>query len=152
MSLQKQPPKVHYSFISAPLTTTMPQSLLTLCLILAVTLEMRGPITSVGPLANLLTTELSLTANQYGLVASLPIIAFGLFSFIAPLEMRGPITSVGPLANLLTTELSLTANQYGLVASLPIIAFGLFSFIAPAAVRDAWTDYVGRTFSELIND
>ncbi len=90
----------------APLTTTMPQSLLTLCLILAVTLE-----------------------------------------------MRGPITSVGPLANLLTTELSLTANQYGLVASLPIIAFGLFSFIAPAAVRrDAWTDYVGRTFSELIND
>ena len=66
----------------------MPQSLLTLCLILAVTLEMRGPITSVGPLANLLTTELSLTANQYGLVASLPIIAFGLFSFIAPAAVR----------------------------------------------------------------
>ena len=66
----------------------MPQSLLTLCLILAVTLEMRGPITSVGPLANLLTTELSLTANQYGLVASLPIIAFGLFSFIAPVAVR----------------------------------------------------------------
>ena len=58
----------------------MPQTLLTLCLILAVTLEMRGPITSVGPLANLLTTELALTPNQYGLVASLPILAFGLFS------------------------------------------------------------------------
>lgn len=66
----------------------MPQTLLPLCLILAVTLEMRGPITSVGPLANLLTTELALTPNQYGLVASLPILVFGLFSFIAPSVVR----------------------------------------------------------------
>ena len=66
----------------------MPQTLLTLCLILAVTLEMRGPITSVGPLANLLTTELALTPNQYGLVASLPILAFGLFSFVAASVVR----------------------------------------------------------------
>ena len=55
-----------------------------LALILAATLEMRGPITAVGPLAGRLTSELGLSASEYGLAAALPIAAFGLFSFAAP--------------------------------------------------------------------
>lgn len=66
----------------------MPQTLVTLCLILAVTLEMRGPITSVGPIADLITCDLALSASEYGLVASLPILAFGLLSFAAPATAR----------------------------------------------------------------
>ena len=38
-----------------------------LALILAATLEMRGPITAVGPLAGRLTSELGLSASEYGL-------------------------------------------------------------------------------------
>lgn len=55
-----------------------------LALILAATLEMRGPITAVGPLAGRLTSELGLSASEYGLAAALPVAAFGLFSFAAP--------------------------------------------------------------------
>lgn len=59
-----------------------------LALILAATLEMRGPITAVGPLAGRLTSELGLSASEYGLAAALPIAAFGLFSFAAPAAAR----------------------------------------------------------------
>lgn len=59
-----------------------------LVLILAATLEMRGPITAVGPLAGRLTSELGLSASEYGLAAALPIAAFGLFSFAAPAAAR----------------------------------------------------------------
>ena len=55
-----------------------------LALILAATLEMRGPITAIGPLAGRLTSELGLSASEYGLAAALPVAAFGLFSFAAP--------------------------------------------------------------------
>lgn len=55
-----------------------------LALILAATLEMRGPITAIGPLAGRLTPELGLSASEYGLAAALPVAAFGLFSFAAP--------------------------------------------------------------------
>lgn len=59
-----------------------------LALILAATLEMRGPVTAVGPLAGRLTEELGLSPSEYGLVAALPIAAFGLFSFAAPPAAR----------------------------------------------------------------
>ena len=66
----------------------MSKSLATALIIIAVTLEMRGPVTCVGPLADRLTADMMLSAAQYGLVAALPIAAFGLISFAAPFAAR----------------------------------------------------------------
>ena len=66
----------------------MSKSLAAALIIIAVTLEMRGPVTCVGPLADRLTADMMLSAAQYGLVAALPIAAFGLISFAAPSAAR----------------------------------------------------------------
>ena len=66
----------------------MSKSLAAALIIIAVTLEMRGPVTCVGPLADRLTADMMLSAAQYGLVAALPVAAFGLISFAAPSAAR----------------------------------------------------------------
>lgn len=52
--------------------------------LLAVTLLMRGPVTSVGPLSDEIVGRLAIGYAEYGLLAALPIAVFGLVSFPAP--------------------------------------------------------------------
>ncbi len=50
--------------------------------IILISLNLRAPITSVGPIANLLQEYYGLNAAQVGLLTSLPLLAFGIVSFL----------------------------------------------------------------------
>lgn len=50
--------------------------------IILISLNLRAPITSVGPIVDVMQTHYGLSAAQAGLLTSLPLLAFGLVSFI----------------------------------------------------------------------
>ncbi|GAB0172630.1 CynX/NimT family MFS transporter [Helicobacter trogontum] len=50
--------------------------------IILISINLRGPITSVGPIANLLQDYYELSSAQVGLLTSLPLLAFGVVSFL----------------------------------------------------------------------
>lgn len=52
--------------------------------IIFVAMNLRAPITSVGPLISLMTKELSLSSAQAGLVTTIPLIMFAIISPLAP--------------------------------------------------------------------
>lgn len=45
---------------------------------------LRGPITGVPPVLNVIADDLTLTPTQAGLVSTLPLLCFGVFAFITP--------------------------------------------------------------------
>lgn len=53
--------------------------------IILISINLRAPITSVGPIANLLQEYYGLSAAQAGLLTSLPLLAFGIVSFLVAL-------------------------------------------------------------------
>lgn len=53
--------------------------------IMLISINLRAPITSVGPIANLLQEYYGLSAAQAGLLTSLPLLAFGVVSFLVAL-------------------------------------------------------------------
>ena len=50
--------------------------------IIFVAFNLRPAITSVGPLTNMMRTELQLTNGQVGLLTTLPILAFAMMSIM----------------------------------------------------------------------
>ena len=128
----------------------MQKSLAAALIIIAVTLQMRGPVTCVGPLAERLTSEMALTAALYGLVSALPIAAFGLVSFAAPAAAR----RFGLCGAVFLFLISLTAG--GFIRSLPIypalllgtllIGAGIASLnvLMPVVIKDRFPQNAGR--------
>lgn len=55
-----------------------------LCVIL-ISLNLRAPITTIGPIVNELIKEFNLTNTQIGILSSIPLFCFFIFSLIAPL-------------------------------------------------------------------
>ncbi|GAB3716297.1 MFS transporter [Mariniluteicoccus flavus] len=51
---------------------------------LAITLQLRAPITSVPPALDRISATLHLTPTVAGLVTSLPLVCFGVFAFVTP--------------------------------------------------------------------
>ncbi len=85
----------------------MPAShlLLSLSLLTAV-LMMRGPVTCVGPVADIVMREFSLSYAAFGVLTALPIAAFGLFSFAAHPLSRATGSVNTALAAALTAVLA----------------------------------------------
>ena len=52
--------------------------------ILLLAANMRGSIVGLGPLAEIIGTDLSLSGSQLGLLSSLPVLSFGVLSIFAP--------------------------------------------------------------------
>lgn len=61
-------------------TTT---SALALCTLFLMAFAMRGPVTSVGPAADVVLRDFGLSYQAFGVLNALPVLAFGLFSFPA---------------------------------------------------------------------
>ena len=51
---------------------------------LGATLLMRGPVTSIGPIAEDIRRAFEISYSEYGILTAIPIACFGLFSFAAP--------------------------------------------------------------------
>lgn len=61
-------------------TTT---SALALCTLFLMAFAMRGPVTSVGPAADVVLRDFGLSYQAFGVLNALPVLAFGFFSFPA---------------------------------------------------------------------
>jgi CP family cyanate transporter-like MFS transporter len=98
--------------------------LVKLLAILIVTLNLRGAITCVGPLLETIQDQFGLTGTAAGLLASLPLFAFGLLSPYA-----------APLAHRLGMEQAILVSLLALLAGLGI-----------RYVDSIWALYVGTVF------
>lgn len=87
---------------TAPLSPTSGQGLRLLLAILIVGLNLRGAVTSVGPLLHLIQDELGLSSAAAGFLTSLPLFAFALVSPYAALLARRIGMEMAIFAALLT--------------------------------------------------
>ena len=68
--------------------------------IVTAAMVMRGPVTCVGPMADAIMQAFAVSVTDYGLLAALPIVAFGVFSFVA-----SPLTAPLGLARAAVTAM-----------------------------------------------
>ncbi|RRN76476.1 MFS transporter, partial [Pseudoxanthomonas sp. SGD-10] len=59
-------------------------ALITIVGIIFIAANLRAPITSVGPVVSEISTQLNMNKFQSGLITTIPLLAFGFLSLIAP--------------------------------------------------------------------
>ena len=84
---------------------------------------MRGPVTGVGPVAAEVVAAYGTTWSLYGLLAALPVAAFGLCSFLAP-ALQARLGLCGAASAALALLLLGTALRF--IANLAAFAGGMF--------------------------
>lgn len=110
---------------------------------------MRGPVTMVGPVAHDITTQYHLTPTLYGYLTSLPLWAFGLFSFSATywaqrLSLKGALL-LAALGVALGCSLRVVESHYTLYVGTLLVGAGiaLLNVLVPVSIRAAWPQRVG---------
>ncbi len=129
----------------------MPASriLLSLSLLTAV-LMMRGPVTCVGPVADIVMREFSLSYAAFGVLTALPIAAFGLFSFAAhPLSRAtGSVNTAlaAALAAVLAGSLLRLSDAAPLYAGTVSVGAGiaLLNVSMPVVLRARFPNHLNR--------
>ena len=84
---------------------------------------MRGPVTGVGPVAAEVVAAYGTTWSLYGLLAALPVAAFGLCSFLAP-ALQARLGLCGAASAALGLLFLGTALRF--IANLAAFAGGMF--------------------------
>ena len=116
---------------------------------LSVTFVMRGPVTSVGPLAHEICDAMAVGWDAYGTLSALPIAAFGIFSFIAPSLVRRFGLWGGIAAALLIlfagAVLRMAANWSVLLAATAFVGAGIavLNVLMPVVVKTVWVQKSG---------
>lgn len=113
-----------------------------------ITIMLRPPVASIGPLLNEIITDLQLTPVMSGLLASAPVLCFGVGAFASPRLVRRFGVDGGMfivlLVVLFAVALRLTLGYPGLL--IGTIAAGLAIAIAnvllPTVVRDRYPKHV----------
>ncbi len=86
--------------------------------IVALAVNLRGPISGVGPVLDLLIDELSLGAVQVSLLTAAPVVCFGIFGVLTPrLTSRLGVDATAALALLVLTA-GLLLRSIGMVSTL----------------------------------
>lgn len=117
--------------------------------LLAVTLLMRGPVTSVGPLSEEIVARLAIGYAEYGLLAALPIAVFGLVSFPAPgIGRRFGLKGAAALAVLLLAAGSalrgIALSEALWTGTLFVGAgIGLLNVVMPVVVKTWFAERLG---------
>lgn len=117
--------------------------------LLAVTLLMRGPVTSVGPLSNEIVGRLAIGYAEYGLLAALPIAVFGLVSFPAPgIGRRFGLKGAAAIAVLLLaagSALRGVAVPAALWTGTLLVGagIGLLNVVMPVVVKNWFAERLG---------
>lgn len=126
------------------LSNKMPKSLLSLVIIaiLLLAVNMRSPIIGFGAVAHLVQADLDLTTKTIGMIGTIPMIAFGLSSFIAPkISQKIGLETTLLLASLLLAmgifcrvwQLDFLALLIGTV--LLSLAISLGNVLVPAVIK-----------------
>ena len=117
--------------------------------ILLLAANMRGSIVGLGPLAEIIGTDLSLSGTQLGLLTTLPVLSFGVLSMFAPRLGQ----KFGLEATLLTMLLFIAIGQ-GLRASgaYDVMVVGTVILGAAIAVLSLYHAHTLRRMRALYYD
>ncbi len=117
----------------------------------AAILMMRGPVTCVGPVADIVMREFSLSYAAFGVLTALPIAAFGLFSFAAHPLARATGSVNTALAAALATVLAgcllrLSTAAALLYAGTAAVGAGiaLLNVSMPVVLRARFPEHLNR--------
>ena len=133
----------------APAAPHEPAGWILLVALLAATFVMRGPVTMAGPVAGAIREAFGASLFAYGLLAALPVAAFGAFSFAGPaLAGRlglGRAVLAALLILLAGAALRLVPNWTTLLFATLLVGAGiaLLNVMMPVMVRSAWPGRVG---------
>ena len=117
------------------------------------TLMMRGPVTSIGPVAEAIRATFGASYADYGILTAIPIAAFGFFSFFSPqiaekLGLRravGAALAVLAAGALLRTAASLMAHWPAMLAATVFVGAGiaLLNVYMTVVVKVNWPHKLG---------
>lgn len=124
--------------------------------ILFVSFNLRAPITSVGPITDLIQNEYSLSNSVAGLITTLPLLAFAIFSpFVAKMNHKfgHGLTMLGGLILIIIGELIRSyTNVYGLFVGTMSIGLGIAigNVLIPSVIKHKFKKNVGNIISIYI--
>ena len=93
--------------------------------IILISINLRAPITSAGPIANLLQDYYGLSSAQVGLLTSLPLLAFGIVSFLVAIFQPVRAMFFGLLCIILGEILRCVGGNTALFVGTAIMGSGI---------------------------
>jgi len=117
--------------------------------IIFISFNLRAPITSVGPIVDLVKDQFALTNSMAGFITTLPLMAFALFSpFVSNISSRfgAGLTMLGGLFLILAGELIRSyTNAAGLFLGTALIGLGIAigNVLIPSIIKLRFSKSVG---------
>ena len=117
--------------------------------IIAISFSLRAPITSIGPLAGLIHTELGVANSFIGFITTLPLLAFAVGSpFISKISLRfgqGNTMLGGLIAIVAGGLLRSYAGIFGLLVGTALIGMGISAanVLIPSIVKLRFPEKIG---------
>lgn len=117
--------------------------------IMLIATNLRSPLTSVSPLLSTISQDLDLSLTISGMLTTLPLLAFALFSIIAPLtERKFGVERVLFVALILLASgivVRSLGNQMGLFGGTIMIGIAIAhcNVLVPSLVKRDFTEHVG---------
>jgi MFS transporter, CP family, cyanate transporter len=124
--------------------------------IIFVSFNLRAPITSVGPIINLIQDEYLLSNSMAGFITTLPLLAFAIFSpFVAKMNHKfgHGLTMLGGLVLIIIGELIRSyTDVYGLFIGTMFIGLGIAigNVLIPSVIKHKFKKNVGNIISIYI--
>ena len=114
-----------------------------------VAFNLRSSITAVGPLISSIRTDTGMSNTSIGMITTLPLIAFGLFSTIAPRFGRKFGNETVVFVALLILTMGILFRSTGMVITLFIgtallgLGIAICNVLIPGIVKDKYPEKVG---------
>ena len=127
---------------------------LNLIILILVTINLRAPITSIGPIVEIVQKHYQISSSEVGLLTSLPLIAFGIFSFFA-MYLQTSLALFIALISILIGEIlrsygsSFLPSNGALFLGTIIIGFGIAigNVILPIFVKSKFKKHLSKIMS-----
>ncbi|RXK14099.1 MFS transporter [Halarcobacter mediterraneus] len=121
-----------------------------------VSFNLRAPITSVGPILDLIQNEYSLNSSMLGFITTLPLLTFAIFSpFVAKINHKfghGLTMFFGLLLIILGELIRSYTNIYGLFLGTTLIGIGIAigNVLIPSVIKHKFKKNMGSVLSIYI--
>lgn len=127
---------------------------LNLTILILVAINLRAPITSIGPIAEIVQKYYQISSSEVGLLTSLPLMAFGIFSFFA-MYLQTSLALFLALISMLIGEIlrsygsHFLPNNSALFLGTIIIGFGIAigNVVLPIFVKSKFKKNLSKIMS-----
>ncbi|MBZ7987495.1 MFS transporter [Campylobacter canadensis] len=116
--------------------------ILSILCVIFISLNLRAPITTIGPIVNELIKEFNLTNTQIGILSSIPLFCFFIFSLIAPLfqAIKSIFIALFILALGLLLRIAYDVNTLMLGSVFIGIAIAILNVLMPSFIKSKFKD------------